>query len=182
VDHHHNSWDEHYHYQERKESRKERRIARTKDRSQFKKTDQDQKKKNAVVTRETPAGAKRGRVLNISSEGILVDCSGENYLCSLRGTLKQETARKKNLVAVGDFVCFLPELPLESRSISLETSDSSLKLEKLLGSILYIEERHSLLSRANRCKYRSGVNYCFRSYACFETATNRSLYHRGSKR
>lgn len=128
------SWEESFHYQQRKESRKERKLARTKDRSQFKKTDQDQKKKHAAPVKEIPEGAKRGRVLSISSEGIVVDCQAELYLCSLRGTLKQENVRKKNLVAVGDFVYFLPE----------DTSHG-----ERLGSIAVVEDRYSLLSRAD---------------------------------
>jgi len=129
-----NGWEEKFHFQERKDSRKDRKMARSKDRSQFKKTDQDQKKKNALPTKELPAGSKKGRVLHISSDGIIVDSHGEIYLCSLRGTLKQENVRKKNLVAVGDFVQFLP--------------DAASQGEKL-GSIAVIEDRYSLLSRAD---------------------------------
>lgn len=128
------SWEEQFSYQERKDARKERRHARSKDRSQFKKSDQDQKKKNTAPIKEIPEGAKKGRVLSISSEGIIVDCEEKAYLCTLRGTLKQENLRKKNLVAVGDFVYFLPDITSTGEH---------------LGSIALIDDRYSLLSRAD---------------------------------
>ncbi len=132
-------WEEELHYQQRKEARKERKMARLKDRSQFKKSDQDQKKKNSFPNAEILEGLKKGRVLRISSEGFYVDSQEEIYLCSLRGTLKQEIFRKKNLVAVGDFVHFLPEITSQ---------------EGRFGTITLIEERYSLLSRADNLSRR----------------------------
>jgi ribosome biogenesis GTPase len=53
----------------------------------------------------------------------------QQFLCSLRGALKQDKTRMKNLIAIGDFVRFV--------------------IDGSLGSIVQIEERKSLLSRAD---------------------------------
>ena len=107
---------------ERKRHRKERQVATTTDRSKFKKSDQNLHKKKIPSLENL----HRGQVIAILSEGILVDCQGKHTLCSLKGTLKQENSLVKNLVAVGDFVHF---------------SDQ--------GSIAHVEERRSILSRAD---------------------------------
>jgi ribosome biogenesis GTPase len=111
---------------DRKESRNERKTASAKDRSKYKKSDQDQLKKRAGEVGEEAADAlPQGRVLAILPEGILV-CVGEKKLvCSLKGALKQAKSRMKNLVAVGDFV----------------------RVEETC--IVKIEERRSILSRAD---------------------------------
>jgi ribosome biogenesis GTPase len=69
-------------------------------------------------------------VLAIVPEGILVSNEGKQHLCTLKGSLKQERSRMKNLLAVGDFVRF------EEKS---ETQ----------GWIVKVEERRSILSRAD---------------------------------
>ncbi len=107
---------------ERKRCRKERQVATSTDRSKFKKTDQNLHKKKIPSLENL----KRGQVIAILSEGILVDAEGAHTLCSLKGTLKQENSLVKNLVAVGDFVHF---------------SEA--------GSIAHVEERRSILSRAD---------------------------------
>ena len=111
---------------DRKESRKERKIASAKDRSKYKKTDQDQLKKRAQgAGEEEPCSLPQGRVLAILPEGILVCLGEKKLLCSLKGALKQDKNRMKNLVAVGDFV-------------------------RVEGTcIVKIEERRSILSRAD---------------------------------
>ena len=119
--------EEAFHADERKEIRKERKILAKKDRSKFKKTDLDKQKKQAP---DDP-NLRRGRVLAIMADGILVDHEDLLYTCSLRGSLKKESARIKNLVAVGDFVLFYPQ-------------------EDMTGSIAYVEERTSILSRAEQ--------------------------------
>jgi ribosome biogenesis GTPase / thiamine phosphate phosphatase len=117
--------------QDRKESRKERKRASNKDRSKFKKTDQDQlKKQTQLGEQENYDALARGRVLAILPEGVLVSSDHKEYLCSLRGSLKKDKNRIKNLVAVGDFVRF-------------EAKDSQ------QGTIVFIEDRHSILSRAD---------------------------------
>jgi len=122
----HFSYEEEFHARDRKQFRKERRISSLKDRSKFKKTDQDQLKKRKLLP---PENLLRGRVLAISPEGILVDSDEKLFTCSLKGSLKKEKNRIKNLVAVGDFVHFEPSGEKE-------------------GSIAFVEERRSVLSRA----------------------------------
>jgi ribosome biogenesis GTPase len=125
----HYNYEEEYHSKDRKYSRRERKIAVSKDRSKFKKSDQDQLKKRTVPT-ELPENHMRGRVLAIVPEGILVDADGQLVSCLLKGSLKQERNRMKNLVAVGDFVHFSLQSPKE-------------------GMISYIEDRRTVLSRAD---------------------------------
>ncbi len=90
---------------DRKQYRKDRKRATRGDRSKFKKSDQDQKRKREEVV-ETSQSALSGRVLSIRSEGILVGSHDEKILCSLKGSLKNEKNLVKNLVAIGDFVLF----------------------------------------------------------------------------
>lgn len=123
--------EEEYYSKDRKASRKERKIASSKDRSKFKKTDQDQlKKQSEIIDIASEMPLKLGRVLAIAPEGILVSYDQAEILCSLKGSLKQDKNRVKNLVAVGDFVRF------EQKS-------------KDQGWIVKVEERHSILSRAD---------------------------------
>lgn len=123
--------EEDFHADERKEIRRDRKILSKKDRSKFKKTDQPKQKK------APPKGEnlKEGRVLAIMADGILVDSEDVLYTCNLRGTLKKENLRIKNLVAVGDIVLFEPQLNLQ-------------------GSIVYVQERYSILSRAEQISRR----------------------------
>lgn len=122
----HFHFEEDFHAKDRKQFRKERKRAALKDRSKFKKSDQDQLKKRQ---KRVPEHLLRGRVLAISPEGIIVDAEEKLFSCTLRGSLKKEKGRIKNLIAVGDFVLF------------------EAKGEKE-GTIAHIEERRSILSRA----------------------------------
>ncbi len=124
--------EEDFFMQDRKLHRKERKMATSKDRSKFKKSNQDQLKKQAIqrVEDNKDDTLPRGRILAITPEGIIVDCDGEETICTLKGSLKQERSRTKNLVAVGDFVRFE-------------------KKESGQGTIAFIEERRSILSRAD---------------------------------
>jgi ribosome biogenesis GTPase len=128
---HYYDFEEQFHSpSERKLARSERKIAVEKDRSKYKKTDSDQRKKNDSLKQEDYSHLTRGRILAINPEGIFVDASGQNWICQLKGSLKQEKSRLKNLVAVGDFVFF-------------EKKDNG------TGSICHVEERRSILSRAD---------------------------------
>jgi ribosome biogenesis GTPase len=118
-------FEEDFHDKDRKLNRRERKIAVAKDRSQFKKSDQDQLKKRAVAP-TIPEGLLRGRVLAITPEGMVVDSDHRQYTCTLKGSLKQDKGPLKNLVAVGDFVHFSTE-----------------------GVVALVEERTSILSRAD---------------------------------
>ena len=94
--------EEQYWDSDKKASRKQRKNAGKKDRSKFKKSNQDQllKQSKKLVN----AMDIQGRVLTIAAVGITVFSNEHSYLCSLKGALKQERDFMKNLVAVGDLV------------------------------------------------------------------------------
>lgn len=117
-----------YYNDDRKVARSERKLAQAKDRSKYKKT--DQKKVKAEITDEEREKLLRGRILSIGSQEIIVEHQGKNIACVLRGILKKEKGRVKNLVTVGDYVLFEP-------------------LNEGSGVIVHIEERQSVLSRAD---------------------------------
>ena len=125
--------DDHLHFEEefhssgKKESRKERKRLSEKDRSKHKKTDREKLQKRRAPPPTDPH-LRRGRVLATTADGILVDVSDHLYLCQLKGSLKREKTRVKNIIAIGDYVLIDPQ-----------DSDE--------GTITYIEERHSILSR-----------------------------------
>ncbi|MFQ5729138.1 MAG: ribosome small subunit-dependent GTPase A [Waddliaceae bacterium] len=123
---------------DRKDSRVERKRLLAKDRSKYKKTDRkkfEDSCKQEVKNRLADKDYCRGRVLSISSQGIVVDCEGKTYVCALRGLLKKEKTRFKNLVAVGDFVLFEKKPDDE-------------------GLIMVVENRRSILSRADNLSRR----------------------------
>jgi ribosome biogenesis GTPase len=123
---------------DRKLSKKERKIAAAKDRSKYKKTDRDQSQKQPAalhLVESSEKGLFKGRVLSIKSEGIIVEYQHHLLLCSLRGLLKKEKSQFKNIVTVGDWVLF------------------ERKGEKE-GIILQIQPRHSILSRADNLSRR----------------------------
>lgn len=126
-----NDWEEHFR-DDRKLSRQDRKRKSAKDRSKFKKTDQKQLQKQPE---EIPTDLPRGRVLSIISEEIKVATDHGTLTCTLRGTLKKEKQRLKNLVTVGDFVRYEP-LPDQE------------------GVIHFIEPRQSILSRADTLDHR----------------------------
>ena len=116
--------EEEFHRQDRKELRKLRKLASKLDRSKRKKSDEK-------AYPSPPEGDfLRGRVLAISSEGIIVFDGSNEHLCYLKGALKKERTDKKNLVTIGDFVLIEGE------------------------SVVYVEERKSVLSRADNLSHR----------------------------
>ena len=117
--------------EDRKEARKARRAAARTDRSKFKKSDQDQLARQRARKKQPPRpGLLKGRVLSVHGLQARVDSDGATYACTLKGSLKKEVGRLKNLLAVGDIVYFEPTARNE-------------------GSIEVIEERYSTLSRAD---------------------------------
>lgn len=123
----------------RKERKEARKVVTRKDRSKYKKTDstkrerlQKEEKAKKIIKKEN---LLRGRVLALTPEGFTVQCSESIYMCGLRGALKKEVTRAKNIVTVGDFVLFEPG-------------------EKGAGSIFHVEERHSVLSRQEHLRRR----------------------------
>ncbi len=108
-------------FSDKKTYRHERRRASRLDRSKYKKTDQEKRPAE-------PSGMqhlKKGVVVHIQGPEILVDHEGSFIPCTLRGVLKKDKSLFKNLVVVGDVVCFSED-----------------------GAIHHIEERKSVLSRA----------------------------------
>jgi ribosome biogenesis GTPase / thiamine phosphate phosphatase len=122
----------------RKEGKRERKIAKAKDRSKYKKTDQGKYLKSLEKGQEAKLGKQEwleGRVLSIIPQGIIVDCEGERISCVLKGLLKKDKTQAKNLVAVGDFVLFEKTAEKE-------------------GIISHVKPRRSILSRADNLSRR----------------------------
>lgn len=115
---------------DRKLSKQDRKRASAKDRSKYKKTDQEKRK-----VKEGDTSLPLGRVLSINPAGYIVNYEGVNYTCTLKGALKKEKNQLKNLVAVGDYVRF-----------------DILADEE--GSIAHVEPRRSVLSRADNLSRR----------------------------
>jgi len=84
----------------RREMRSERKRITRQDRSKYKKTDQ----KKGSVQRAVSSQHRLGKVIRIRSKNIEVAIEKKVYTCSLRGVLKQERTKDKNLVIVGDNV------------------------------------------------------------------------------
>ncbi len=121
----HYDFEEDFHARDRKQSRKERKIAQKTDRSKFKKTDESIKTSAPIKEHHL-----KGKVISISGEGSSVDSDGKIYLCSLKGILKKEKGLSKNLIAVGDNVFFEP-------------------ITENTGAIIHVDERFSFLSRTD---------------------------------
>lgn len=106
IDHHLNL-EEDFLSKDRKFEKKYKKALTKKDRSKFKKTDQDKIKKHHHDDKKNLSqDLNKGRVLEITPENIIIDFNGEIYLCTLKGLLKKEITKNKNLIAVGDFVFF----------------------------------------------------------------------------
>ena len=133
------SIEEEYLGHDRKSSKSERKIATAKDRSKYKKTDQDKLQAQAKALAKNPVAPKedqiRGRVLSITPQGITLEYDEGIIVCALRGLLKKEKTQYKNLVVVGDFVHF-----------SKQGSDE--------GTISTVEPRKTVLSRADNLSRR----------------------------
>lgn len=122
-------YEEAFHSRDRKQFRKERKMAQKTDRSKFKKTDLG---KNLE---ETAHHLPRGRIISISGEGAVVDFNGTSLLCSLKGLMKKEIAQVKNLIAVGDWVrCEEGAIiQVEPRTSILGRTDISGRKEQLIA-------------------------------------------------
>lgn len=122
--------EEAFHAKDRKQFRKERRLAQESDRSKFKKTDMK------VKTDPIDLSLPRGRVVAISGEGAVVeDLNGIRRLCTLKGLLKKEKGIAKNLIAVGDFVRFSEDAisGVEERNSYLSRQDITGRKEQLIA-------------------------------------------------
>ncbi len=115
----------------RREERQRRKDAQYRDRSKYKKTDQDK-------VRPEPAGDETqllGRVINLLPEGATVAIDDRTWFCILRGALKKNRTQDKNLLAVGDLVRFVA------------TDESE-------GLVMSVEPRRSILARADTLHQR----------------------------
>jgi len=123
-------FEKHFEKKARREMKESRKILSAKDRSQYKKTDQVKKEAERQEAREKSAHLLLGKVLSIKPQAIIVDADSHLYECTLRGTLKQESEKVKSLITIGDMVRF--EI-----------------LNEKEGAITFIEDRKSVLSRAD---------------------------------
>lgn len=124
-------YEEAFYSKGKRENRKERRETQAKDRSKYKKSDQDQKKEKLLLGENY----LRGRVITIAPDMITVVAKHQTYSCTLKGSLKKEKTKQKNLIAVGDWVHF------EEKGINSST-------------IAHIEKRTSILARAENLSRR----------------------------
>lgn len=134
----HDHHEEDYFRENRKEGKMKRKMAIAKDRSKFKKTDQEKYLKSIEKDKAAKLSKQdwlEGRVLSILPQGIMVDWQGEIISCVLKGLLKKEKTHAKNLVAVGDFVLF----------------EKTAEKEGIIG---HIKPRHTILSRADNLSRR----------------------------
>ncbi len=123
---------------ERKQAKMDRKIAQAKDRSKYKKTDKAkflQSVKDDQQQKVKSEHSKRGRVISIVPEGIMVAYEDTVLVCHLRGILKKQRTQSKNLVTVGDYVLFE-------------------EYEEGYGVIAQVEPRASVLSRADNLSRR----------------------------
>src|ERR1700722_7513845 len=85
--------EEEYLGENRKEGKVNRKKAIAKDRSKFKKTDQEKYLKSVEKDQEAKLSKQdwlEGRVLSIMPQGIIVEYQGELISCVLKGLLKKE--------------------------------------------------------------------------------------------
>ncbi len=130
--------EEEYLGQNRKEGKMKRKMAIAKDRSKYKKTDQEKYLKSVEKDQAAKLSKQdwlEGRVLSIMPQGIIVDWQGERISCVLKGLLKKEKTQAKNLVAVGDFVLF----------------EKTAEREGIIG---HVKPRRTILSRADNLSRR----------------------------
>ena len=120
----------------KRENRKARHVSRIRDRSKYKKSNQDQQ--DNTLNRKTLSlhtSFKRGRVLHISSEVITIATEQQTYRCILKGSLKETPTKQKNIIAIGDWVRF-----------KVKDNHS--------GSIVHVEKRSSFLARSDNFSRR----------------------------
>lgn len=99
--------EQHYLGEHRKEMKEDRKRKQASDRSKYKKSDLEKHQK-AHIGEGKSEDLKQGVVITISIDGFYIDCEGQYFICSLKGSLKQEEHEDKNLVTVGDQALFSP--------------------------------------------------------------------------
>lgn len=124
-----NYYEESDYFPGRKEARLERKLASKLDRSKYKKTDKEKHKRRDIAP-HAKEDAVSGIVTSIRAQDVYVESQGIKFCCSLRGVLKKEKHKLKNLIIVGDNVQFE-------------------KTGQDAGVIVAIDERKTVLSRAD---------------------------------
>lgn len=122
----------------RKEAKQEKKYVVARDRSKYKKTDQEKYLKNIEQERAQKASSPNlleGRVLSVMPQDIWVEHCHEKIRCTLKGVLKKDKTHAKNIVAVGDKVQFERASPGE-------------------GVIAFVLPRQTILSRADNLSRR----------------------------
>lgn len=132
MDEDHFFLEEEFFSHDRKAQKREKKIAQSKDRSKYKQSNIDQKKKQQKKSFDDK-DTIQGRVLSISKDGIIVDADQQTYTCTLKGSLKHERTKEKNLIAVGDFVIFKPLKESQGQILSIENRFSYLAREDATG-------------------------------------------------
>ncbi len=128
-------YEEEFHKKKRKEEKQNKKFKNSRDKSKYKKTDSEKLKKEFVSSEN----AIKGRVLSIQGEEIKVSHEEQIYICKLKGLMKKDFSLNKNIIAVGDFVQFIP-------------------IDKTYeGSIEKVEERFSILSREEIIRRRQQI-------------------------
>lgn len=154
-----------YFKDQNKYEKRQKKIAKKTDRSQFKKTDQDKKKEIAFEKTERH---QLGRVVSISRDGIEVapkDHPEKRIDCQPRGSLHHRERRLKNPLTVGDWVYFEEG-------------------ENQQGIIDHIIERSSLLARADNITRKkqqllaANVDYVLITGSCVEPLLRPALLDR----
>ncbi len=125
--------EERFFSKDKKSIKKLRKIKSHKDKSKYKKTNIKPDKNKTAKENQ-----KEGRVLSIHGQEILVSYADKEYICTLRGVLKKERHKNKNLIAVGDFVDFLEKNEQE-------------------GVIENIKKRYSILSREEKLRQKQHI-------------------------
>lgn len=114
-------YEEDFFAKHKKDTKKQKKYYQNKDRSKYKKTNLTKK----VAEKVLPKEAKKARVLSITGEKVILDFLGKEYLATLKGSLKKEKTKNKNLIAVGDYVWFVFS-DLEGQIIKVDTRESEL--------------------------------------------------------
>ncbi|MCH9612130.1 MAG: Small ribosomal subunit biogenesis GTPase RsgA [Chlamydiia bacterium] len=133
VDDRYYDQEEDFHAQNTKRQRKEAKEATKRDRSKYKKTDQDKrdKQKQPFIP---PKGSVEGRVIATCSAQVTVDTETGPLECHLGGRFKKEVGKEKNLIAIGDQVTVLDGLIIHiaPRTTELYRADNLHRRKKQL--------------------------------------------------
>ena len=89
-----------------KESKAERKQKTQLDRSKYKKTDLEKHGQKHLA--EVENGNPVGLIVRIVSRGFIISYEKNEYLGSIKGSLKEHQHKDRNLVTIGDFVHFIP--------------------------------------------------------------------------